>query len=451
MPLFHFTKRLRLYPHFGYFLFLLFFTGCSLPNLKKDVNLAQEEIDQLWVIPRLGKEEVPTTTSLTWDEAHALMIERNLTLLRSSQSLYRAKNSISRVYKDLIPVIDLNMSFTEMIKNLEDLEWEDLRLDARGNFFIPGILQLSENLYSRNLSYLRTEAKHHSQYRQLFLTLASYFERQRILRSQAPLGNLLQSIEVDATRQIDLEEFDELDLSLRKLNQEISQFFALPYQEWELVGDPPSIRLEAEDILFEEKENWGRLQRKEVALDLAAVAARVEGVKFDYWPDVSTTLSGASLYRRENGRTTYWDPGEMSFTMRARMTIDLNQRIGDNLKLARVDYFVAERDIEAGIAEVGYRLAAAQQDLQEERKEQKKVQRELQLVRELLQENALPADESTLRLIVNTLRDSETTEARVREIESTLIFFYDKFWENFPTPKPIDFTTYDLPKTILEK
>lgn len=428
----------------------LLFTSCSIPNLDKDLEQSQKVIDQNWVIPTLGHSQTTQVKRLTWEEAHQLMIEKNLNWIRSDQGLFRSKLAISHVYKDLIPVIDLSLSLSETFRNLDELEFEDLRLDGRGNFIIPGILQLSENLYSRKLAYLRSDIQRQVQYRKLFLSLRSLFERQRVLRDQLPLSRLLNTIKVDAANAIDLEDFDNLDEENRALHQEISQFFGMPYQEWELIGNAPDIQIAENNIDLTQQNAWGILQRKELAVDLAALAARIEGIKFDYWPDLTTSVSGATLFERSNGRTRYWDPGDTLLNLRLNYAFDFNQRIADNLKLARVDYLVAKQAIDAGLSEITFELSTAQEDLIEARREVDAVRLELQLIKELLAENALGANPETLRLLVNTLRESVETETRVGTIESTLIFFYEPYWKQYPTPEPIDFENYDYPKTFLE-
>lgn len=122
----------------------LLLTGCS---LEKHLAALTGRLDAQYASMR-SWEQLPVRT-ITWNQALAMMRERNLELLESQQRIEKAERDSLSVYTDMIPGVSYYGYFTSSINELTNATSSDnFANNVNVTFGVPALTQIPYRVYS---------------------------------------------------------------------------------------------------------------------------------------------------------------------------------------------------------------------------------------------------------------------------------------------------------------
>lgn len=102
-------------------------------------------MDRMAAIPdwnRLPRKEI------SWDQAMACMMEGNLDLKRSEQSLRTTERAVVNVFTQIIPGVNLDWMLTKELSELSRVTAQDVEYNTNILFNMPSLTQIPFDYYS---------------------------------------------------------------------------------------------------------------------------------------------------------------------------------------------------------------------------------------------------------------------------------------------------------------
>ncbi len=319
-----------------------FLVGCTSAPRKvteQETKVRAAYADEL---ARVRNLEVRT---LTWPEAHALLLGQNLTLRQGRDSITRARENRRRVFLDLLPIVNLGAGLSRALTDLGNVDADDLRFSVFSFVSVPGLVNLRTRHYTTALEQIRTDWAFQLKERELTAELYQTFIRYQGLeqRRQNLARTQLWSI-ADSRRPLDADpEVIERETQLFAIRQELD---ALQARLAELLGsydhrwqldpaDLPALDYLRHPLDLDDLDRTGVLFRRLQAAELEAGRLRELGVKLQYWPDLGFSLSSPPLYEVAGGTSRDWDIDQVNFNAQASLRLDTQWRTAFQLRDTR--------------------------------------------------------------------------------------------------------------------
>ena len=370
---------------------LLATTGCRSPSVAIDKEVST--LDQAWG-QRAAAFPHRETRTLTWSEALVWMESHNPELLRADEERDRAKRGIGKVYKQLLPYVQLQAGINKRVNELDSISFDDVRWDLNAYAVLSGVLTLNRDVYAAELSYIRANLvrelalrektvelhRHFVMSRQLSVARQRLADSERILRDMPVSRRSLQSVPatVDSLR-------EQLRARQAKLDGELATILGLVDVRIELTdgalpeADYAKTPLEPGDVT-----RVGVLRRRLLAIELVGAQARVRGAKLQYWPDISAFLTSGPLWTTAGGQTLWWRSEDLRLSVNVFVPIDLNGAIRDRVREAKIDLEFLKRamDLKEGalISEFDDKRRALAQVVREVEEQERKRALLMQLI-----------------------------------------------------------------------
>jgi len=326
--------------------------GCRSPS--DVINRESVILDESWA-HRVKSFSAREVRILTWPEAVALMKERNPLLLRADEERFRAQRGIGQVYKNLLPYMQLRMGIDKRINELDTISFDDVRWDLNAYSILSGVLTLRRDVYAAELTYLRSNLLREITSREKIIELHRMFivsrqlqiTEQRLLESERALRGMpasRRSLESTPATVNHLRE--QLRSRQAKLQSDLMKLLDLADFRVELRDDHlPEVDYSKTPLNIADASRVGVLRRKLLAIELVGARARVTGAKLQYWPDISVFLTSGPLWTTSSGETIWWRSEDLRLSLNAYMPIDINGRIRNQVRDAKVDLEFLQREI----------------------------------------------------------------------------------------------------------
>lgn len=374
---------------------------------------------------------------LSWPEARALLLERNLALRKAAEDRERARKRIGQVYRDLLPYTDLQAGLNKRLTELDDLSSRDFRLDLNAYAFLSGLLSLRRDLYAAELGWLRAglvrrlaEREKTVELHRAFLASAQWEravrrrEEQERLWAAAP--PVLRRRFAPEARSRTLREAAERGEEL--LQTRLSELLNQPGRRVRLTHETPLPGSLARPPDIADAERTGWLRRNLVAVELTGARARVQGVRMEYWPDVRAYLTSGPLWRTSDGETIWWSKEDLWTSVNVRMPIDIRGNIGRRLREAKADLALLEEELALRDAALLAEFAARGEALRQTERDLAALARDREALGGLIALEGLETLATRLPSWTGQETRRAALEAQRDDLKAFFLFFDEAFW-----------------------
>ena len=328
-----------MFPRF--FCLILLSTSCSGPkeNLKKqEIQLHQEFAQELADLSNKKAQKIG------WIDAKSRLIRNNLELKRARESVRLAKEQISQVYWDLIPVLSLRANLSQSLENLGEVSGDDIRFSVFSTFNLPGLVSLYSKKYAALLAEVKSSLEMEIKRRQLIIRLYELFlayedfrkrveiqKKTKILASTEQ-STLFENLNTSPEGLLVEQQIFEEQIKEEQLILQASSLLGSFEKKWILVPDDlPDLNYKNELPDFNDTKNFGILLRKRQALELEAARLGKVVSQLSFFPDINFGVYNPPLYSSWVDNYKY-SANRMIVTAGSGVTLDTNLRKIRNLR-----------------------------------------------------------------------------------------------------------------------
>ena len=234
---------------------------------------------------------------ISWHQALAMMMERNIDLKKSEQSLKTTKRSVINVFTQIIPGVNLDWMLTKELSDLAKVTASDVEYNTNILFNMPSLTQIPFDYYSAKAAVYTAEKTLEMKKRELVARL--YQQVLSYRNAQLSYNNQLSSLPYDD----DGVQKKKLDLERERNLNEISQGFAV------LLGNMDARWLVKPETM--PRLDWGRYRAASrqldllvvtmVAMELEASRLQVLNAKLKFFPSVDINFYSPTLFSSTGG------------------------------------------------------------------------------------------------------------------------------------------------------
>lgn len=412
--------------------------GCR--STKLIVEKESTALDHAWTERAeafAGREELV----LTWPEARAMLLERNLPLRKAAEERERAQRRIGQVYRDLLPYADLQAGFGKRLTELDGLSSRDFRMDLNAYAFFSGLFSLKRDVYAAELGYIRADLVCRLVEREktveLYRAFLAFAQRDRAVARREALKQLWAEEPPELRRRFEpqeagtalREEEPRIDEKLQAiltvlLNQPGRRVRPKTDEAW------PTPRMHLE---ITHAERTGRLQRNLTAIELVGARAQVQGVRLEYWPDVSAYLTSGPLWHTTGGEPIWWSKEDLWMAADARIPIDIRGDIGRRLRDAKSDLAFLEEELALRDSALLAEFATRNKQLQQVERDLAELECDSEALREIIALENLETLMTRLPAWLQLEARREALEAQRDDIGAFFLFYDEGAWTE-PSP-----------------
>lgn len=316
---------------------LLCLTQCSVEELVGEAKVELEE--QYKTLPHY--ESLPTK-SLTWNEAKKQLLENNLDIQRARNEIQVAKDNVTRIYADLIPMANLGFYYNKALNNNKSnyyYDSQDFNYNINIIFNLPALTQLPVDHYMAELALFRAEKNKELKERELISQLYKILQETKLSEQKYILvkNNEYRKSEDDS---------EVIDIDKRRALEQRQQWMTLSallnnaHSKWTL--SPHTLPCINMDSYRKKSQHLDDLILTMMALELEASRLRQLGIKLQYWPTVHLNFYSPSLFNMTGGNNNGFMGKDNDLRMDLNFYIQLDTRLNiyRQLKQAKADHAV---------------------------------------------------------------------------------------------------------------
>lgn len=313
-------------------------TSCSLE--KHMERKTGELIKKMETVPewaQLPRQEI------SWNQAVTLMMERNIDLKKSEQSLKTTKRAVINVFTQIIPGVNLDWMLTKELSDLSKVTTDDVEYNTNILFNMPSITQIPFDYYSAKAAVYTAEKTLEMKKRELISRL--YQQTISYRNAQISYNNQLKSLPYDD----DGVQRKKLDKEWEKSLDEISQGFATLLGSMDarwLIKPETMPRLDWEKYKAASKK-LDLLVVTMAAMELEASRLQVLNARMNFFPSVDINFYSPSLFSSTGG--TYGGffagAGDMQVNMSLREELDTRLTSWFQYKSAKENHDLMQRSV----------------------------------------------------------------------------------------------------------
>lgn len=272
------------------------------------------KVDALPDWEQLPKKEI------SWDQAMALMMEGNLDLKRTEQSLKATKRAVVNVFTQIIPGVNLDWMLTKELSELTRVTADDVEYNTNILFNMPSLTQVPFDYYSAKAAVYTAEKTLEMKKREL----VSKLYRQVLAYQNARISyrNQLSSLPYDddgvQKRKIDRD----WEKGLSEISQGFATLFGSMNARW-LVKPETMPRLDW-DRYRSASRRLDLLVVTMVAMELEGARLQVMNAKMKFFPSVDVNFYSPTLFSSTGGtyQGFFAGGGDMQVNMSLREELD---------------------------------------------------------------------------------------------------------------------------------
>lgn len=257
---------------------------------------------------------------ISWDQAMALMMEGNLDLKRTEQSLKTTKRAVVNVFTQIIPGVNLDWMLTKELSELTRVTADDVEYNTNILFNMPSLTQVPFDYYSAKAAVYTAEKTLEMKKREL----VSKLYRQVLAYQNARISyrNQLSSLPYDddgvQKRKIDRD----WEKGLSEISQGFATLFGSMNARW-LVKPETMPRLDW-DRYRSASRRLDLLVVTMVAMELEGARLQVMNAKMKFFPSVDVNFYSPTLFSSTGGtyQGFFAGGGDMQVNMSLREELD---------------------------------------------------------------------------------------------------------------------------------
>ena len=326
-------------------------TSCSVD--KHMERKAGELMNRMAAIPdwnRLPRKEI------SWDQAMACMMEGNLDLKRSAQSLRTTERAVVNVFTQIIPGVNLDWMLTKELSELSRVTAQDVEYNTNILFNMPSLTQIPFDYYSAKSAVYTAQKTLEMKKREL----VSRLYRQVISYQNARISyrNRLNSLPYDDDGVQKKIAEQELEKSLDDISEGFATLMGNMEARW-LVKPETMPRLD-----------WGKYKSAArhldllvvtmVAMELEASRLQVLNAKMKFFPSVDINFYSPTLFSSTGGtyQGFFAGGGDMQVNMSLREELDTRLTSWFQYKTAKENHDLMQKKVLMDLQQRRIKVAA---------------------------------------------------------------------------------------------
>lgn len=326
-------------------------TSCSVD--KHMERKAGELMNRMAAIPdwnRLPRKEI------SWDQAMACMMEGNLDLKRSEQSLRTTERAVVNVFTQIIPGVNLDWMLTKELSELSRVTAQDVEYNTNILFNMPSLTQIPFDYYSAKSAVYTAQKTLEMKKREL----VSRLYRQVISYQNARISyrNRLNSLPYDDDGVQKKIAEQELEKSLDDISEGFATLMGNMEARW-LVKPETMPRLD-----------WGKYKSAArhldllvvtmVAMELEASRLQVLNAKMKFFPSVDINFYSPTLFSSTGGtyQGFFAGGGDMQVNMSLREELDTRLTSWFQYKTAKENHDLMQKKVLMDLQQRRIKVAA---------------------------------------------------------------------------------------------
>nr|WP_302600487.1 hypothetical protein [uncultured Akkermansia sp.] len=314
---------------------------------------AGELMNRMAAIPdwnRLPRKEI------SWDQAMACMMEGNLDLKRSEQSLRTTERAVVNVFTQIIPGVNLDWMLTKELSELSRVTAQDVEYNTNILFNMPSLTQIPFDYYSAKSAVYTAQKTLEMKKREL----VSRLYRQVISYQNARISyrNRLNSLPYDDDGVQKKIAEQELEKSLDDISEGFATLMGNMEARW-LVKPETMPRLD-----------WGKYKSAArhldllvvtmVAMELEASRLQVLNAKMKFFPSVDINFYSPTLFSSTGGtyQGFFAGGGDMQVNMSLREELDTRLTSWFQYKTAKENHDLMQKKVLMDLQQRRIKVAA---------------------------------------------------------------------------------------------
>lgn len=318
---------------------VLLLSGCSMEKM------VQERVDQMAADLAQQPElhELPKKV-VSWDEAVEYALEHNLDLQRARLSVKDAEKQVSRIFKDMIPSVNLDALLTQDISNLTSVTGDDIGFHTNILFNLPSLTRIPITYYTAKATVFRAKKTLEMKEREIVSRLYKNVWMMKLGRLQ--YGIAKQEAEIKERNDGTVSTADK-DWEAKKegITTELIALMGNPDVYW--IIDEKTIPTLSWKRYQEASRQLDNLVLTMMAMEVEASRLNIWGIRAQYFPEFNVNFYSPSLFTSTGG--TYGgffaDSGDMYVNMSLSWKLDTTMSIYDRLVSAKDSHKILEKEV----------------------------------------------------------------------------------------------------------
>ena len=293
---------------------------------------------------------------ISWDQAMACMMEGNLDLKRSEQSLRTTERAVVNVFTQIIPGVNLDWMLTKELSELSRVTAQDVEYNTNILFNMPSLTQIPFDYYSAKSAVYTAQKTLEMKKREL----VSRLYRQVISYQNARISyrNRLNSLPYDDDGVQKKIAEQELEKSLDDISEGFATLMGNMEARW-LVKPETMPRLD-----------WGKYKSAArhldllvvtmVAMELEASRLQVLNAKMKFFPSVDINFYSPTLFSSTGGtyQGFFAGGGDMQVNMSLREELDTRLTSWFQYKTAKENHDLMQKKVLMDLQQRRIKVAA---------------------------------------------------------------------------------------------
>lgn len=321
----------------------LLLTGCL--SASKKVAREMPPLHARWQADVAHQSALPER-SLDWPAALALLHANNSKLRGARNDITNSFELARQVFKDLIPTIDLRAGAAKSLSDLPATSLSDVTFNIDSIFNVPGVVNFNSRLFAGRLEVLRAKTAYRLAEREqtidlykLFLEAHENDEAAAELKAERKLAEgVLRADQLSG--QLMLKDIKTRELLLVKDREDfqgrIGDILMNRDFRWILTTNGlPAFDYNINPLHLNDTNHVAQLQTRLVAIELVGAWAQIQGIKLQYWPELTIFVTGPSVFQISNGHAQFWSASDIVAEADFFWTIDTRGYVGLQLRQTR--------------------------------------------------------------------------------------------------------------------
>ncbi len=315
---------------------MLLMSSCSIENILFDTS---EDLQRKF--QSLKEWEHLPLRNISWNQAVAMMAERNHDMIRADSTIESAKREVRSVFTDLIPGVSYYGNFSNTIAGLlEASNAGSSSYNIQVSFSLPSLTQVPYRVYSAQARAFSAEKAREGKMRELSSRLYKQIRNRELALKLKEMEEHKHNAPPKTTEQLQKEADAEAQFW-----QDMSELLGDNSARWMVIHETmPRI-------------NWESYRKKLDTLDelvLCEMAMRVEqarlqqyGVALRYLPTINTSLYSPSLFTSTGGTYdgAFLDSEDTTLNMSISYALDTELSNWNNYKTNKENFDLTCKEI----------------------------------------------------------------------------------------------------------
>jgi hypothetical protein len=372
----------------------------------------------------------------------------NLKLRQAATDVTNALEGVRQVYRDLVPMLDLQAGASKKMVDLPSIGPNDVTLSVDSFFNIPDLISFGARLYVTRLALIRAEAAYALTKREQIIELYKLFwsargvqEQMRYVENEKKTALAFGQVD-PFTGQMLLTQTELRELSgeqeTRTLQQHAAELLGSQEYHWKFVTNGlPQLRYDAAPLDLHDTNRVAQLQLRLAAIELEAARAELAGIKLRYWPQLNIFVTGPPVYQQAFGQDQLWSARDVVASADLFWMIDTRGYISRQVRMTKRQQAIQEERLRQQALTLINKLLSTQELLEATHEKERDLEAEIQVM------DAVPPAQNFASL-QKYAADYQTTAEQLRQVrretaELNCLFWFvdDKAWSQLAPVKPL--------------